>query len=138
MKKMKNNLKFVSIFSLNLKKDANEAAIEAIIEKVEDHTIACELQIQELKTGDIPKKELEIKRAITGVKKAQKAYDTTRFSTTVDEDFVVYISNRNRALSVLEIAESYVLTLKEELTQLKRELKGYELVLKDLTETVES
>lgn len=124
----------------NVIKEANKSEKDLLQEKatafVENAIIEAELQIAMNKTGTLPQKELELKRANIDLKKAEANLLSMRFSMPVNSSFVSYTENIYKAKEQISNCKLVVETIKESITDIKATITSFESILADLQATI--
>lgn len=113
-----------------LNKSEAQVQEEKVVAFIEDAQIECNAQIAYLKTSSIPSKELEITRLKNELSKAEKAFESARFS--ISSTFASYVTKRNEAQQAISNAANKIVGREIELARLQAELVAFEEVLKDL------
>jgi hypothetical protein len=125
-----NGKSFIQKVLTGLNKTEAQKQEDTVKAFVEDSIIDCQSQIAHLKTSLIPSKELEIVRLKNDLAKAEKNYETARFS--IASNFNNYIEKRNYANNAISEVESRIASKQSQLAQLNAELVAFEEVLTDL------
>jgi len=111
-------------------KSEDQIQNEKFTEFAENAIIDIEQKIANIKTGDIPRLEGDLKRAEVRVKKSKENFENAKF--TIASSTSAYLQNRESALDAVELGEASIVQIKESISSKKKELALFEEVLTDL------
>ena len=123
--------KFVETVLKSLNKTEKESQLENITEFLENSQIECKQQIATLETSTIPSLNLKLQREQRNLEKAEKEYETARFSMA--SNFNSYVTNRELALDRIDTAKKVLASIQQELDAETKQLEGFKAILADLT-----
>lgn len=112
-----------------LNKTDQEQQQEDVKAWIENAVIECQTQIQLISTCEIPKKELELKKAKNEYDAAKKNLEKSRF--TISSSFETYIHNKNKAQELVSNCMANCMSIKIQIMDLQAQLEAYEEVLAD-------
>ena len=108
---------------------------EKVTTFVEDSIIECESQISERNTRSIPSKKMELKRATAELTEENKNHEKLRFSVPSGGSFAAYLKHLNDSKRKIESLERNCENIKNEISLIEKEVKGFESILEDLKAT---
>lgn len=111
-------------------KSEDQIQKEAFIDFVETARIDINEKIANIKTGDIPRLQNELKKAENNLAKAQRKFEIVKF--TVAGSTEDYIENRESALDVIEAYTTELEEIKTKISHKEKELVLFQEILIDL------
>ena len=123
--------KFVKAVLAELNKTEAQKQQEAVEEFVETAVIDCVTQIGLQENSELPKAEMQVRKAERDLETAKKALVKARFST--NSSFDSYLSNREYALDQVEEAEMFLKSAKQAVSDVKAQIATLKDVLADFS-----
>ena len=124
-------LKFVTTVLKSMNKTEKDVQTEKVTAFVEDSTIECQQQISTLETSVLPGLRLKLKREQNNLDKANKNYETVKYS--VAHSFSAYVSNREDALDRIDSVKNTIKQIETEIANEEAQLAMFSTILADLT-----
>ena len=123
--------KFVKAVLAELNKTEQQKQQESVEEFVESAVIDCTTQIALQETSELPRAEMQVRKAERDLETAKKALVKARFSTS--SNFDSYLSNREYALDQVEEAEMFLKSAKQAVSDVKAQIATLKDVLADFS-----
>lgn len=123
--------KFVTTVLANLNKSEDVKQQEAVQAFVDDAVIEVNTQIAQLETSTLPSLKLKLTREQKSLEKAQKAFETAKFSTAYS--FEGYLQNRSYAKNEVENVQDNISDIEAEVKNTESQIAEFKEILTDLT-----
>lgn len=123
--------KFVTTVLANLNKSEDVKQQEAVQAFVDDAVIEVNTQIAQLETSTLPSLKLKLTREQKSLEKAQKAFETAKFSTSYS--FESYLQNRSYAKNEVENVQDNISDIEAEVKNTESQIAEFKEILTDLT-----
>ena len=123
--------KFVKAVLAELNKTEQQKQQESVEEFVESAVIDCTTQIALQETSELPRAEMQVRKAERDLETAKKALVKARFST--NSSFDNYLFNREYALDQVEEAEMFLKSAKQAVSDVKAQIATLKDVLADFS-----
>jgi len=120
---------FMAAALAEVEKTEKDVVIGKVQDFLETAGIECEMQIANRTTGEIPRKQLELRTANNNLAKAKKTLATVSAQIPSDAKLETYLKGLFTAEAAVKHAESAVEAIHEEIKVLNKEVVKFEEVL---------